>query len=168
MPRVLGPCLIASLLFLGEKLVVQSISVNYHQRTFEGRITRLKREFHLIGLRYEASRKLFPMYCQEFINEDYVINDSIEPILAKTTRPHQISGSAILLELISDVGRLRDKVTSAFGNIASEITEMQAFNPKSAHSIELAIMQNMDRSLVSFRAIEYSATPSKRTCVDIR
>ena len=36
MARVLGPCLIASLLFLGEKLAVQLISVNYHRRTFEG------------------------------------------------------------------------------------------------------------------------------------
>jgi hypothetical protein len=152
MTRVLGPCLIASLLFLGEKMVVQLISVNYHRRTFEGRITQSKRDVHLMGLLYEASRTLFPMYCKEFIDEDYVMNDSIEPILANTTRPYQKSGSATHLKLISDVGRLGDKITSAFGNIASEITGMQVFKPNSAHSIDLAIMHNMDRSLVPYRA----------------
>jgi hypothetical protein len=131
MTRVLGPCLIASLLFLGEKLVVQLIGVNYYRRTFEGRITQSKRDVHLIGLLYEASRTLFPMYCQEFIDEDYVINDSIEPILSKTTRHYRRSGSATHLKLISDVGRLGDKITSVFGNIASEITGMQVFNPNS-------------------------------------
>lgn len=152
MARVLGPCLIASLLFLGEKLAVQLIGVNYHRRTFEGRITQSKRDVHLMGLLYEASRTLFPMYCQEFIDEDYIINNSIEPILAKTRRHYRRSGSATHLKLISDVGRLGDKVTSMFGNIASEITRMQVFNPDSAHSIDLAIMQKMDRSLVSYRA----------------
>jgi hypothetical protein len=60
--RLLEPCLIASLLFLGEKLVVELVSVNYHRRSFEGRITQSKRDDHLIGLLYEASRTLFPMY----------------------------------------------------------------------------------------------------------
>jgi hypothetical protein len=75
MARVLGPCLIASLLLLGEKLAVQLISVNYHRRTFKGRITQSKRDVYLMRLLYEASRTLFPMYCQEFIDEDYIINN---------------------------------------------------------------------------------------------
>jgi hypothetical protein len=144
MTRVLGPCLIASLLFLGEKLVVQLVSVNYHRRTFEGRIIQSKRDVHLIGLLYEASRTLFPMYCKEFIDEDYVINDIIDPILANTTRPYRKSGSATHLKLISNVGRLGDKITSAFGNIASEITGMQVFNPTSTHSIDFAMVHKMD------------------------
>ncbi|KAH6667122.1 hypothetical protein B0J14DRAFT_659090 [Halenospora varia] len=144
-----------------EKLAVQLISINYHRRTFAGRITQSKRDVHLMGLLYEASRTLFPMYCQEFIGEDYIINNSTEPILAKTRRHYRRSGSATHLKLISDVGRLGDKVTSMFGNIASEITGMQVFNPDSAHSIHLAIMQNMDRSLASFRAIDAARSRSK-------
>ena len=141
MARVLGPCLIASLLFLGEKLAVQLISVNYHRRTFAGRITQLKRDVHLMGLLYEASKTLFPIYCQEFIDEDYIINNSTEPILAKTRRHYRRSGSATHLKLISDVGRLGDKVTSMLGNIASEITGMQVFNLDSAHSIVLEALK---------------------------
>lgn len=145
MTRLLGPALIASLLFLGEKAIVQLISVNYHRRSFEGRIKQSKRDVHLIGLLYEASRSLFPMYCQEFINEDYVINDSIEAMLAKTTG-HKRSGSATPLKLIGDVGRLGDKVTSVFGNIASEITGKQVFNPNSAHSIVVEALEKIRSS----------------------
>jgi hypothetical protein len=140
---LLGPCLIASLLFLGEQVIVQLISVGYHRRSFEGRIKQSKRDIYLVGLLYEASRTLFPMYCQEFVEEDYVINDSIEAMLAKTTGKmgHRRSGSATPLKLIGDVGRLGDKVTSVFGNIASEITGKQVFNPNSAHSIVVEALE---------------------------
>ena len=112
--QLLGPCLIAALLFLGEKVVIQLISVGYHRRSFDARIKQSKRDVLLVGLLYEASRTLFPMYCQEFLEEDYIINDSIEAMLANTAGKmgHKRSGSATPLKLIGDVGRLGDKVTS--------------------------------------------------------
>jgi hypothetical protein len=138
--NLLGPALIASLLYLGEKMFVQLISINYHRRSFDGRIKDSKHSIHLLGLLYEASRTLFPMYCDEFIEEDYVINDSIEAMLGKT-KGHRRSGSATPLKLIGDIGRIGDKVTSVFGNIASEITGKQVFNPTSAHSIVVEALE---------------------------
>ncbi|KAG0648727.1 Mechanosensitive ion channel Msy1 [Hyphodiscus hymeniophilus] len=146
--QLLGPCLIASLLYLGEQVVIQLISVGYHRRSFDGRIQQSKHDVHLVGLLYEASRTLFPMYCREFLEEDYIINDSIEAMLAKSTGKmgHQRSGSATPLKLIGDVGRLGDKVTSVFGNIASEITGKQVFNPNSAHSIVVEALEKTSSS----------------------
>jgi hypothetical protein len=43
--------------------------------------------------------------------------------------------------LIGDIGRIGDKVTSVFGNIASEITGKQVFNPTSAHSIVVEALE---------------------------
>jgi hypothetical protein len=140
MRNLLGPALIASIIFLVEKIVIQLISVNYHRRSFAARIKESKRAIHLLGLLYDASRTLFPMYCREFAEEDYVINDSIEAILAKTTG-HKRSGSATPLRLIGNIGRVGDKVTSVFGNIASEITGKQVFNPNSAHSIVVEALE---------------------------
>ena len=140
MKNLLGPALVASLLYLAEKLLVQLISVNYHRRSFEGRIKDSKHNIYLLGLLYDASRTLFPMYCQEFIEEDYAINDSIEAILANSS-VHKRSGSATPLKLIGDVGRIGDKVTSVFGNIASEITGKQVFNPNSAHSVVVEALE---------------------------
>lgn len=142
--NLLVPAFIATLLLLGEKMIVQFISINYHRRSFDGRIKESKRNVHLLGLLYEASRTLFPMYCDEFVEEDYVINDSIEAMLAKTTGRmvgHKRSGSATPLRIIGEVGRIGDKVTSIFGNIASEITGKQVFNPTSTHSIVVEALE---------------------------
>lgn len=135
--------LIAALIFLGEKMVIQLISINYHRRSFEGRIKESKHNIHLLGLLYDASRTLFPMYCREFMEEDYIINDGIEALIAKTTgQPvHHRSGSVTPMKLIGQVGRVGDKVTSIFGNIASEITGKQVFNPNSAHSVVVEALE---------------------------
>ncbi|KUJ21627.1 uncharacterized protein LY89DRAFT_704503 [Mollisia scopiformis] len=145
--QILGPCLIASILYLIEKMLIQLISINYHRRSFEGRIKDSKRSVHLLGLLFEASRTLFPMYCPEFREEDYVISDSIEVMLANSlgTPGHKRSGSATPMKLIGNIGggigRVGDKVTSVFGNIASEITGKQVFNPNSAHSVVVEALE---------------------------
>ena len=144
MKKLLAPALIAALIYLAEQLVIQLISVNYHRRSFESRILDSKHAVHLLGLLFDASRTLFPMYCPEFEEEDYVINDSIEAIVAKNVghrAGHSKQGSLNPVRLIGNVGRIGDKVTSAFGNIASEITGKHVFNPNSAHSIVLEALE---------------------------
>ncbi|KAF4625131.1 hypothetical protein G7Y89_g13038 [Cudoniella acicularis] len=145
--NLLLSCLIASLLLLGEKMIVQFISINYHHRSFDAKIKDSKHAIHLIGLLYDASRTLFPMYCNEFEEEDYIINATIESMLAKTTgHAHHRSGSTAPLKLIGDIGRIGDKVTSVFGNIASEITGKQVFKPDSAHSIVIEALEKTSSS----------------------
>jgi hypothetical protein len=126
--RLLLPALFGSIILLVEKFLIQLLSISYHSRSFDGRIRESKRNIYLIGLLYDASRALFPMYCPEFAEEDYIINDSLEATLAKAVG-NGLSGSATPLKLIGQVGRVGDKVTSVFGNIASEITGKQVFNP---------------------------------------
>lgn len=103
-----------------------------------------KREVFLLGLLYDASRTLFPMYCQEFAEEDYIINDSIELMLGGKKR--RKGGAATPMRLIGNVGRIGDKVTSVFGNLASEITGKQVFNPNSAHSIVVEALEKVRTS----------------------
>ena len=142
---ILGALFVSSAVFLGEKAIVQLISITYHQRSFANRIKDSKREVHLLGLMYDASRTLFPMYCPEFAEEDYIINDSIDVLLARG-QGHTKSGSATPMRLIGNVGRFGDKVTSVFGNIASEITGKQVFNPNSAHSIVVEALEKVRSS----------------------
>lgn len=138
--RVLGAIFASSAVLLAEKAIIQLIGVTYHQRSFALRIKESKREIRLLGLLYEASRTLFPMYCREFAEEDYVIDDSIEMML-RAKAGHKRKGSATPMKLIGDVGRIGDKVTSVFGNIASEITGKQVFNPHSAHSVVIEALE---------------------------
>ncbi|RFU78956.1 mechanosensitive ion channel family [Trichoderma arundinaceum] len=139
--RVLGACFVSSAVLLGEKAIVQLIGVSYHQRSFDNRIKDSKREIHLLGLLYDASRTLFPMYCHEFAEEDYIIEDSIEMMLRRKAGKSSVPGAAAPMRIIGDVGRFGDKVTSVFGNLASEITGKHVFNPNSAHSIVIEALE---------------------------
>lgn len=140
--RVLGAAFASSAVLLAEKAIVQVIGVSYHQRSFAVRIKASKREVHLLGMLYDASRTLFPMYCPEFADEDYVINDSLDIMLMGKNKGKS-GGAGTPMRLIGDVGRFGDKVTSAFGNIASEITGKKVFNPNSAHSIVLEALEKL-------------------------
>ncbi|KAI9802894.1 MAG: hypothetical protein M1825_002125 [Sarcosagium campestre] len=136
--NVLWAAWISSLIFLGEKLIIQLLSINYHRTQFNAKIKDSKHNVYLLSLLYEASRALFPAYCNEFIEEDYIINDSIA---TSTKGSKGRSGTATPMRLIRDVGRVGDKITSAFGEIASEITGKQVFNPTAAHSVVVEALE---------------------------
>ncbi|KAL0941052.1 mechanosensitive ion channel family protein [Colletotrichum truncatum] len=153
MVRILGATMVSSAVYLGEKAIVQLIGISYHQRSFALRIKDSKREVRLLGLLYDASRTLFPMYCPEFEDEDYIINDSLDLILAKAAKGAKGNGSATPLRLVGDIGRMGDKITGVFGNIASEITGKQVFNPNSAHSIVIEALEKTKPSEALARRI---------------
>ena len=145
MNSILAALFIASLIFLAEKLLIQLISINYHRKQFNGRIKESKHNVYLLSLLYEASRTLFPAYCPEFAEEDYLINDSISLGTSHQTS-HDRSGSGTPLAFIRGAGRVGDKLTSAFGNIAQEITGKEVFNPTSAHSVVVEALEKTQSS----------------------
>lgn len=157
MQKILGAALIASIIYLAEKMIIQLISISYHQRSFDNRIADSKRNIFLLGLLYDASRSLFPMYCQEFEDEDYMIATSFEGAVGgklKQSHAHKKrSGSATPMRLLNGAMRVGDKVTSAFGNIATEITGKQVFNPNSAHSIVIEALEKKKSSEALARRI---------------
>lgn len=148
--RLLGAVFVSTAVLLGEKAIVQLIGISYHQRSFANRITDSKREVHLLGIMFDASRQLFPMYGPDFAQEDYIISDSIEARLNGGKKRHSKNGAqtpmALLAKAGGNVGRLGDKVTSIFGHVASEITGKQVFNPNSAHSIVVEALEKVKTS----------------------
>ncbi|KAH7635609.1 Mechanosensitive ion channel-domain-containing protein [Sordaria sp. MPI-SDFR-AT-0083] len=151
--RILLSVFISLGVLLGEKAIVQLISISYHQRSFANRIQDSKRDIYLLGLLYEASRTLFPMYCPEFADEDYVISDSINALLIRDRAEKARGGTSTPMRLVGDVGRIGDKITSVFGNIASEITGKNVFNPTSAHSIVIEALEKVRSSEAMARRI---------------
>ncbi|KAL8906336.1 MAG: hypothetical protein Q9207_002111 [Kuettlingeria erythrocarpa] len=139
--KILAALLVASLLFLIEKLIIQLISIGYHRKQFNAKIKESKHNVQLLSLLYDASRALFPAYCNEFVEEDYIINDSFDLGDSNRGSGHKRSGSATPMRLLQNVGRIGDKVTSVFGNIAHEVTGKQVFNPGSAHSVVVEALE---------------------------
>ncbi len=140
--RILAAFLVASLILLAEKLFVQLISIGYHRTQFNTKIRHSKHKIYLLSLLYDASRSLFPAYCREFAEEDSIINDSLTlGVLGKHEGGDTTSGTATPMKLLQNIGRAGDKLTSAFGNIAKEVTGKQVFNPDSAHSIVVEALE---------------------------
>lgn len=143
--QVLAACLIATIVFLVEKLLIQLISISYHRKQFNSKIIDSKRNVYLICQLFDASRALFPMYCQEFQDEDYTITDSLNLAIEggiSTVQGHKRSGSATPIRVLQKVGRYGDKVAGVFGHVAHEITGKDVLNPEAAHSI---VVEALDR-----------------------
>ncbi|ORY14304.1 Mechanosensitive ion channel-domain-containing protein [Clohesyomyces aquaticus] len=144
MTSVLRAALISSCIILGERVLIQLISISYHRKQFDAKIKDSKRNIYLLGQLYEASRELFPSYCNEFAEEDYIIQDGFQLSIGnkKTTfGKHNRSNSGNPMRLLQDVGRFGDKVTSVFGTVAQEITGKKIMDPNSAHSIVLEALE---------------------------
>jgi hypothetical protein len=144
MTNILRAALISSCIILGERILIQLISISYHRKQFDAKIKDSKHNIYLLGQLYEASRELFPAYCNEFAEEDYVIQDGFDLSLGsrKTTMgKHERTKSANPMRLLQDAGRFGDKVTSVFGAVAQEITGKKILDPHSAHSIVLEALE---------------------------
>lgn len=153
MQSVLLALLVCTVIILAERVLIQLISISYHRKQFDAKIKESKRSIYLLGVLYDTSRALFPAYCNEFAEEDYIIQDTILDLglgSKKGTHKHGRSGSRTPMRLIQEVGRdagrLGDKITSVFGAMASEITGKKVFDPNSAHSVVLTALERQKSS----------------------
>ncbi|KAF1365370.1 hypothetical protein EJ07DRAFT_96522 [Lizonia empirigonia] len=148
MQSALLALLVCTAIILAERVLIQLISISYHRKQFDQKIQESKRSIYLLGILYDASRALFPAYCNEFSEEDYTIQDTLLDLLPgskKGTSKKGRSGTRTPMRLVQevgrDVGRIGDKVTSVFGTLASEITGKKVFDVNSAHSIVLTALE---------------------------
>jgi hypothetical protein len=109
--KVLGAILVATIIFFIEKILVQLVSASYHSRSYNNRIDEPKRYVNLLGLLFEASRRLFPMYGEEFRDEDNIIHNSIGTF-AKMGR---VGDPKHRHRIFNGIGRFNNKVNSVFG-----------------------------------------------------
>ena len=111
MGNLLMAAVISACVLLAERLLIQLISISYHRKQFDTKIKDSKRNIHLLGLLYDASRALFPAYCSEFAEEDYIIQDCLQLNLPGQKGQGQTMPQAPM-RLLQDASRLGDKVTS--------------------------------------------------------
>jgi small-conductance mechanosensitive channel len=162
---VLGAAVASSLVFLAEKTIINLIQINYHRKQFNARIKDSKRQVFILGLLYDASRALFPAYCPEFAEEDFMIASQLQLAAfggKNKKASHNRTGSTTPMRLIQNIGRVGDKVTSAFGNVAQEITGRQVFNPSSSHSIVVEALEKKRTSEALARRIWMSLVEEGR------
>lgn len=118
-------------LWLAEKIVVQLISVQYHARQHHDKIKEIKKTSRAIDLLYETSRRIFPDHHPYVIEEDSDIHDSDS--VRKVLRQH--SADERTLRMMSDLRWTVDKVATAFGRVARDITGQEVMKPTATHAI---------------------------------
>ncbi|EMC99605.1 hypothetical protein BAUCODRAFT_40873, partial [Baudoinia panamericana UAMH 10762] len=128
--------IIVAAIFLAEKTLVQLVAINYHRKQYSTKIQESKKLIRLFDLLYDASRALFPEYCKEFAEEDAEMQGNTLADVRDT-----LAHAGIQTRVFNDMGRVRDKVTAAFGAMASDITGKQVFSATSAHSIVLEALE---------------------------
>ncbi|KAI2699589.1 hypothetical protein CBS147332_8181 [Penicillium roqueforti] len=152
--NILFALLVCSLIFLAEKALVQLISISYHRKQFDAKIQVSKRNVYLVNLLFEASRNMFPVYCPEFQDEDSLLFDSI---LVQACNNGGKRSSAMPLRMLrnvgKNVGRVGDKVTAAFGHVASELTGKQVFNPTATHTMVIEALERKRHAAALARRI---------------
>lgn len=114
--KVLISFVVASLIYLGQKLLIQVVSVDYHRRQFAQRIKDNKGDVRFLSQLYEASRRLFPDYT-EFREEDYIIHQTLNIPGMKG----QNGVNTPMRNILENVQAARGKVTSVFGGLANEV-----------------------------------------------
>ncbi|KAK9479563.1 Mechanosensitive ion channel-domain-containing protein [Lipomyces japonicus] len=114
--RILGAFLIGSIIFAVEQFLIQMLSVNYHRKQFAGRVKIYKRHVVLLSILFEISRSIFPIFCEEFLEEDYTITAGIVGGLGKPNP----KGTG--MRILGNIGRVGNKISSAWGNVAQELS----------------------------------------------
>jgi small-conductance mechanosensitive channel len=117
-------------LYLGEKLLVQLIAVNYHKRQFSDKIANIKRTTLAIDRLYDASLRRYPDHHKQFADFDYDIHDTngVQKNLSK------LGADRSTMRFIGDMGWLSDKMTNAFGRLASDMTGKE-IKPTGNHAV---------------------------------
>ncbi|KAK5099748.1 hypothetical protein LTS08_005463 [Lithohypha guttulata] len=140
MEKILAACVFATLILLVEKVLIQLISISYHRKQFDAKIQDSKRNIFLLTQLYDASKAMFPTYCPDFAEEDYIISDVLG-ITSIGTPGKRKSGTITPMRLIQNVQRVGEQVTSAFGHMAADLTGKQIFNPTASHSTVILALE---------------------------
>ncbi|KAL5332055.1 hypothetical protein ACEPPN_001598 [Leptodophora sp. 'Broadleaf-Isolate-01'] len=168
--QVLGSVLVSTVIFFIENILVQLISVSYHARSFNNRIGASKNAVHLLGILFDASRSLFPMYEGEFLEEDFIIHANIEAFMRRG-RKDRISQEAKLegrgRRMFKGIGRVDNKVNSVFGNIVAELTGKRVLPPRSAESMVIECLERTKASKALAHRLWFSFVIEGNDCLHL-
>ncbi|KAK9428444.1 Mechanosensitive ion channel-domain-containing protein [Lipomyces doorenjongii] len=161
--RVLAALLVGSILLIVERFLIQLISVNYHRKQFAIRIKQYKRNIYLITKLFDISRALFPLYCPEFVEEDYLM---LAGIASELVTPG--GGQSTTMKIIGNIGRVGDRFTAAIGNVAHELTgNNRILSPQSSKAIVTAALERRVASEAMAKRIWMSLVPEDKAELDL-
>ncbi|KAK9454382.1 Mechanosensitive ion channel-domain-containing protein [Dipodascopsis uninucleata] len=153
--RVLAAFLIGSILLLAERLMIQMISVTYHEKQYSLRIKGYKHKIKILAILLSISRSLFPLYCPEFIDLDMAVSSIATPKIEKKN----------VVKALNNIGKVRNNVAQVFGNVANEIAggEVQSMDNSSSKAIVTYALERRETSKCLAKRIWMSLVPENKS-----
>lgn len=148
-------------LWLAEKMLVQLISVNYHAKASHDKIVEIKKTSKAVELLYEASLRRFQDYHHDLVDEDIDIHDTSNIQKALRGDEHNKTTRRFF-------GHLRwgaNKVTSAFGQVASDLTGTDVLKPTATHAVVEGALERQAGAEAMARRIFKSLCPAKADAI---
>jgi hypothetical protein len=125
-------------------MLIQLISISYHQKQFKGKIKESKRNIYLLSLLYHASTTRFSENCDRFATLDHIIQSPLlDSALRKVNLGYGQSSSRRSMRLAKEMSHLGDKLTTAIGIVTHEAMGWTACDLNSAHSV---VLKALDKS----------------------
>lgn len=166
MNKVLVSCLVSSLIFLAQKVIIQIVSVDYHRRQFAHRIQANKDNVKFLAQLYEVSRNMFPEF-GEFAEEDFIIHQGLAGAL-KIPKMRNSGTTTPMRHILGNLNYVQDKVTSTFGNIAQEVTgNKNVFNPNSPYATVLEALQRKKSAEALAKRMWMSLVPAGQSALTL-
>ncbi|KEF60537.1 uncharacterized protein A1O9_02098 [Exophiala aquamarina CBS 119918] len=135
--KVIRASIGSSAIVLGEKILMQLISANYHSQQFRDKIKDIKATVRAIDLLYESSLRKIPDRSEETLDEDYDIHDT-------TNVQHLLKENAADRSTRRIFGGLHffgQKLVSALGYMASDLTGSHILRPTETRAIVDAALE---------------------------
>lgn len=135
--KVIRASIASSAIVLGEKILMQLISVNYHSQQFRDKIKDIKATVRAIDLLYESSLRQIPDRSEETLDEDYDIHDTtnVQQMLKENAADRSTR------RIFGGLHFFGQKLVSALGYMASDLTGSQILRPTATHAIVDAALE---------------------------
>lgn len=164
--QIMAAILVATIIFAVEKFFVQIVSVSYHARSFNDRIDETKRAVRLLTVLFEASRGMFPMYGDEFLEEDCLIHPNIETFIRKNrignrwsqdqAQRNGKSSRSRRRRVSKGIGTVSEKVHSVFGNIGAKLVGKSVLPERSTQRLVVEALEETRSSRALTERLWYS------------
>jgi len=137
--------LLASLMLVGEKILIQVIASYFHQRSYEDRIAEQKNAIQFITTLYRYTH-------------DIGRADTLDRAFGSPPKGPE-KPAKLLKSALKGVKNVARNTTSVFGTVASEIAGEQILQPNSPSSMVLSALSSANKSRQLARRIYYSFVP---------
>ncbi|CCG83008.1 Serine/threonine protein kinase [Taphrina deformans PYCC 5710] len=148
MAKILTAAFFSSAFFLGEKILIQLIALNFHKVQYEMRITENKWAVQMLAKLLSHSRTMFPRFGGDFMEEDHLLEPAAFTGLHQRGRESRMgsTGAVTPMQFVNGARRVFQVGAGIVGAVGSEVSGKKLDINQSTYSIVVEALLNQTRT----------------------